>query len=63
MDVNKQIWLPPSDSDITLVLVQNDTAGHYRVIGDQVNKAPNSARGPLPRRTRKLQGSHEDSSL
>ena len=35
-------------------------AGHFRAIGDQVNMAP---KGPLLRRTHKLQGSHEDSSL
>ena len=31
---NKQIWLPPSDNYITHVLLQSDTAGHYRAIGD-----------------------------
>ena len=35
-----QIWLPPSDNYKMNVLVQSDTAGHYRAIGDQVNMAP-----------------------
>ena len=33
------MWLPPSDNYKTNVLVQSDTAGHYRAIGDQVNMA------------------------
>ena len=58
--VNKQMWLSPSDNYITHVLVQRDTADHYRAIGDQVNMAP---KGPLLRRTHELQGSYGDSSL
>ena len=38
--VNRQIWLPPSYNYKTNVLVQSDTAAHYRAIGDQVNMAP-----------------------
>ena len=33
----KQQWLPPCDNYITRVLLQSDTAGHYRALGDQVN--------------------------
>ena len=32
--VNRQTWLPPSDNYKTNVLVQSDTAGHYRAIRD-----------------------------
>ena len=35
----KQQWLPPCDNYITRVLLQSDTAGHYRALGDQVNMA------------------------
>ena len=33
-----QLWIPPCNY-ITYVLVQSDTAGHYRTIGDQANVA------------------------
>jgi len=35
----KQKWLPSCDNYITRVLLQSDTAGYYRALGDQVNMA------------------------
>ena len=53
-----------SDNYITHVLVRSDTAGCYRAIVDQFNMAHCwRTQGPLLRRTRKLRGSHEDTSL
>ena len=34
--VKSSIWLPSSDNYITHLLVQSNTAGHHRAIGDQV---------------------------
>jgi len=54
------IWLPSSDNYIMHLLVQSNTAGHHRAIGDQVDL-------PLQRGTdtfaRKLQEFHEGLSI
>ena len=59
---SRQLWLPLCNY-ITHVLVQSDTAGHYRAIGDQAKRG---AQGLPLRRTGtfscQLPGFHEDLS-
>jgi len=58
--LHNMVRLPSSDNYITHLLVQSNTAGHHRAIGDQVDR-------PLLRGTdtfaRKLQGFHEGLSI
>ena len=60
----KQKWLPPCDNYITGVLLQSDTAGYYRALGDQVNMGKHGVQaGSTDTFCRKLQGAHQDSSI
>ena len=51
----------PCDNYITRVLLQSDTAGHYRALGDQVNMTFKA--GSTDTFCRKRQGAHQDSSI
>ena len=55
--------LPPCDNYITRVLLQSDTAGHYRALGDQVKMAFKLEVHAPDTFCRKLQGAHQDSSI